>query len=109
MGLTIPPPPAVPNIWLRPNNMRKEADAAKQLLSVPDGDHLTLLNVFNEYQNSAYDPDLILPVTDENVVIQIYTSAIGPGTTTSRPVPFPKQTTSAPNFSESWSASKSTL
>ncbi len=44
---------AVPNIWLRPNNQRKEADAAKQLLTVPDGDHLTLLNVFNEYQNSA--------------------------------------------------------
>jgi hypothetical protein len=89
--------------------MRKEADAAKQLLSVPDGDHLTLLNVYNEYQNSAYCSDLILPVTDENIVIQIYTTAIGPGTTISRPVPFLKQTTSAPNFSESWSASKLTL
>jgi pre-mRNA-splicing factor ATP-dependent RNA helicase DHX15/PRP43 len=44
---------AVPNIWLRPNNQRKEADAAKGLLSVPDGDHLTLLNVFNEYQSST--------------------------------------------------------
>ncbi len=45
---------AVPNIWVRPNNRRKEADMAKQLLSIPDGDHLTLLNVFNEYQNSTY-------------------------------------------------------
>ena len=42
---------SVPNVWLRPNNQRKEADAAKQMLTVPDGDHLTLLNVFNEYQN----------------------------------------------------------
>ncbi|KAH8990458.1 P-loop containing nucleoside triphosphate hydrolase protein [Lactarius akahatsu] len=46
---------SVPNVWLRPNNQRKEADAAKQLLTVPDGDHLTLLNVFNEYQNNLHD------------------------------------------------------
>jgi pre-mRNA-splicing factor ATP-dependent RNA helicase DHX15/PRP43 len=45
---------AVPNIWIRPNDKRKEADIAKQLLSIPEGDHLTLLNVFNEYQNSTY-------------------------------------------------------
>ena len=45
---------AVPYIWIRPNNRRKEADIAKQLLSIPHGDHLTLLNVFNEYQNSTY-------------------------------------------------------
>jgi pre-mRNA-splicing factor ATP-dependent RNA helicase DHX15/PRP43 len=40
----------VPNIWLRPNNQRREADAAKARLTVPDGDHLTLLNVYNQYQ-----------------------------------------------------------
>ena len=45
---------AVPNIWVRPNNKRAEADIAKQLLSIPDGDHLTLLNVFDEYQKSMY-------------------------------------------------------
>ena len=45
---------AVPNIWIRPNNKRKEADIAKQLLSIPEGDHLTLLNVFDKYQNSTY-------------------------------------------------------
>jgi len=43
---------AVPNIWLRPQNQRKEADAAKALLTVPDGDHLTLLNVYNNYMSS---------------------------------------------------------
>ncbi|KAI0245943.1 P-loop containing nucleoside triphosphate hydrolase protein [Lactifluus subvellereus] len=53
--LTIVAMLSVPNIWLRPNNQRKEADAAKALLSVPDGDHLTLLNVFNEYQNNLHD------------------------------------------------------
>jgi pre-mRNA-splicing factor ATP-dependent RNA helicase DHX15/PRP43 len=44
---------SVPNVWLRPNNMRKEADAAKKLLSVPEGDHLTLLNVYNSWQGSG--------------------------------------------------------
>ena len=39
----------MPNIWLRPNNQRREADAAKAQLTVPDGDHLTLLNVYNQY------------------------------------------------------------
>ena len=33
---------------------------AKQLLSVPDGDHLTFLHVFNEYQNSTYRFNLCL-------------------------------------------------
>ena len=40
----------VSNIWLRPNNQRREADAAKARLTVPDGDHLTLLNVYSQYQ-----------------------------------------------------------
>ncbi|CAE6371867.1 unnamed protein product [Rhizoctonia solani] len=43
---------SVPNVWLRPNNQRKEADQAKALLTVPDGDHLTLLNVYNNYVNN---------------------------------------------------------
>jgi pre-mRNA-splicing factor ATP-dependent RNA helicase DHX15/PRP43 len=50
---------AVPNIWVRPNNKQKEADIAKQRLSIPDGDHLTLLNVFDEYQNSTYRPNIL--------------------------------------------------
>ena len=44
---------AVPSVWLRPNNQRREADAAKALLTVPDGDHLTLMNVFNQYIQCA--------------------------------------------------------
>lgn len=42
----------VPNVWIRPPNKRKEADAAKQMFAVPDGDHLTFLNVYNHYQES---------------------------------------------------------
>ncbi|KAG9083153.1 DEAH-box ATP-dependent RNA helicase prp43 [Ceratobasidium sp. 370] len=45
----------VPNVWLRPNNQRKEADAAKQLLTVPDGDHLTMMNVYNNYVTNKDD------------------------------------------------------
>ena len=44
----------VPNIWLRPNNQRKEADLAKALLTIPDGDHLTLLNVYNSWMQSTF-------------------------------------------------------
>ena len=43
----------VPNVWLRPNNQRKEADQARALLTIPDGDHLTLLNVYNSWIQSA--------------------------------------------------------
>jgi len=50
VNLTSIYPCSVPNIWLRPNNQRREADAAKARLTVPDGDHLTLLNVYNQYQ-----------------------------------------------------------
>ncbi|KAG8781940.1 DEAH-box ATP-dependent RNA helicase prp43 [Ceratobasidium sp. 428] len=46
---------SVPNVWLRPNNQRKEADAAKQLLTIPDGDHLTMMNVYNNYVNNKDD------------------------------------------------------
>ncbi|KAJ7452520.1 P-loop containing nucleoside triphosphate hydrolase protein [Mycena galericulata] len=53
--LTITAMLSVPNVWLRPNNQRREADAAKALLSVPDGDHLTMLNVYNEYVTNAHD------------------------------------------------------
>jgi pre-mRNA-splicing factor ATP-dependent RNA helicase DHX15/PRP43 len=44
---------------------------AKQLLSIPDGDHLTLLNVFNEYQDSTYRFDLCSPLLTENIVTDL--------------------------------------
>lgn len=42
----------VPTVWFRPPNQRREADAAKAAFTVPDSDHLTLLNVYNNYQQS---------------------------------------------------------
>ncbi|EJF57706.1 P-loop containing nucleoside triphosphate hydrolase protein [Dichomitus squalens LYAD-421 SS1] len=53
--LTIVAMLSVPNVWLRPPNQRKEADAAKALLTIPDGDHLTLMNVYNSYMNNKHD------------------------------------------------------
>lgn len=52
--LTITAMLSVPNVWLRPNNHRREADAAKETFTVPESDHLTLLNVFNQYMLSEY-------------------------------------------------------
>jgi len=54
--LTITAMLSVPNVWLRPlNNRRSEADSAKASLTVPDGDHLTLLNVYNNYIRNMHD------------------------------------------------------
>ncbi|KAI1796706.1 P-loop containing nucleoside triphosphate hydrolase protein [Ganoderma leucocontextum] len=46
---------SIPNIWLRPCNQRAEADCAKQLFAIPEGDHLTLMSVYNAYQNTMAD------------------------------------------------------
>ena len=43
----------VPNVWITPPNQRKEADAAKAMLTIPEGDHLTLMNVYNSYVSST--------------------------------------------------------
>ncbi|OJT09218.1 hypothetical protein TRAPUB_14293, partial [Trametes pubescens] len=53
--LTIVAMLSVPNVWLRPPKQRKEADAAKALFSNADGDHLTLLDVYNHYVNNKHD------------------------------------------------------
>ncbi|KAJ8519175.1 hypothetical protein ONZ45_g3814 [Pleurotus djamor] len=53
--LTITAMLSVPNIWLRPPNQRSAADAAKAAFTVPDGDHLTLLNVYNQYILNMHD------------------------------------------------------
>lgn len=44
----------VPNVFLRPVNARKEADQAKAQFVHPEGDHLTLLNVYHAYKSSSY-------------------------------------------------------
>lgn len=43
---------SAPNVFIRPNASRKEADDAKAQFTHPDGDHLTLLNVYHAYKSS---------------------------------------------------------
>ena len=42
----------VPNVFMRPSENRKQADAAHQQFAHVDGDHLTLLNVYHAYLNA---------------------------------------------------------
>lgn len=48
---------SVPNVFIRPNNDRKAADEAKNSFAHPDGDHLTLLNVYHAYRSDAAQAD----------------------------------------------------
>ncbi|KNE62551.1 hypothetical protein AMAG_07759 [Allomyces macrogynus ATCC 38327] len=45
----------VPNVFLRPNDRKKEADAAKAEFAHKDGDHLALLNVYHAYLHNQRD------------------------------------------------------
>lgn len=42
---------SVPQIFVRPASARKRADEMKALFSHPDGDHLTLLNVYHAFKS----------------------------------------------------------
>lgn len=94
----------VPNVWIRPNNQRREADAAKALLTVPDGDHLTLLNVYNQYVNSTnhfacLSTTRILPLYKTNTI------RIGRGRTIYLLVHWHRLTMFVRNCKEPWSVS----
>lgn len=45
---------------MRPIHRQKEADQAKSLLSLPGGDHLTLLNAYNQYHQSEVSSPALL-------------------------------------------------
>ncbi|KAI9355943.1 P-loop containing nucleoside triphosphate hydrolase protein [Zopfochytrium polystomum] len=45
-----------PNCFMRPNDQRKQADEAKANFNHPEGDHLTLLNVFHAFKENNMDP-----------------------------------------------------
>ena len=96
----------VPNVWLRPNNQRKEADAAKQLLTIPDGDHLTMMNVYNSYVNSkSREHHHVRPLNNHRRIFQIKTTRTGAGTTISPSGRFNKPKTSGNSLSGRWSGS----
>ena len=46
---------SVPVVFVRPNNQRQQADEAKAQFSHPDGDHLTLLNVYHAFKANEED------------------------------------------------------
>ena len=97
----------VPNVWMRPIHRQKEADRAKWLLSLPGGDHLTLLNAYNQYQRSNPSPTpyyRCLLNTLPSPSPQISGTTNGHGTTTSRNVTSSKPITSGCNSNESWNA-----
>ncbi|CAO4369194.1 hypothetical protein L5515_003602 [Caenorhabditis briggsae] len=47
---------SVPQCFVRPNEMKKEADEAKARFAHIDGDHLTLLNVYHAFKQNQEDP-----------------------------------------------------
>ncbi|KAJ3123944.1 hypothetical protein HK098_001533 [Nowakowskiella sp. JEL0407] len=48
---------SVPNVFIRPNEQRKQADEARSNFEHSDGDHLTLLNVYHGYLQNSTDPN----------------------------------------------------
>lgn len=48
---------SVPNVFIRPNNARREADQMKESFAHPSGDHLTLLKVYEDFEAVHNDPN----------------------------------------------------
>jgi pre-mRNA-splicing factor ATP-dependent RNA helicase DHX15/PRP43 len=48
---------SVPQVFVRPNTQRKRADEMKALFAHPDGDHLTLLNVYHAFKGQEAQAD----------------------------------------------------
>jgi pre-mRNA-splicing factor ATP-dependent RNA helicase DHX15/PRP43 len=48
---------SVPQVFVRPASNRKRADAMKDLFAHPDGDHLTLLNVYHAFKGEEAQND----------------------------------------------------
>ncbi|KAK9481018.1 P-loop containing nucleoside triphosphate hydrolase protein [Lipomyces japonicus] len=44
---------SVPSVFVRPNSARKKADEMKMQFAHPDGDHLTLLNVYHAFKGEV--------------------------------------------------------
>ncbi|KAJ7223236.1 pre-mRNA splicing factor [Mycena pura] len=52
--LTIVSMLSVPSVFYRPKERMEEADAAREKFNVPESDHLTLLNVYNQWKSHGY-------------------------------------------------------
>ncbi|KAI0656823.1 P-loop containing nucleoside triphosphate hydrolase protein [Cubamyces menziesii] len=55
--LTIVSMLSVPSVFYRPKERQEEADAAREKFNVPESDHLTLLNVYNQWKSHGYRDD----------------------------------------------------
>lgn len=54
--LTIVAMLSIPNVFIRPSKDKKRADDAKNVFAHPDGDHITLLNVYHGFKSDeAYE------------------------------------------------------
>ncbi|XP_066259439.1 pre-mRNA-splicing factor ATP-dependent RNA helicase PRP16 [Euwallacea similis] len=45
---------SVPSIFYRPKGREEEADGVREKFQVPESDHLTLLNVYNQWKQNSY-------------------------------------------------------
>lgn len=52
--LTIVSMLSVPSVFYRPKERESEADSSREKFFVPESDHLTLLNVYNQWKNNGY-------------------------------------------------------
>ncbi|KAG2375084.1 hypothetical protein C9374_010088 [Naegleria lovaniensis] len=52
--LTIASMLSVPTVFYRPKDREEEADAVREKFFVPDSDHLTLLNIYQQWKNHDY-------------------------------------------------------
>jgi len=48
---------SVPSIFFRPKDREAESDASREKFFVPESDHLTLLNVYQQWKNNVYSSD----------------------------------------------------
>lgn len=53
-ALTIVSMLSVPSIFYRPKGREEESDQAREKFSVPESDHLTFLNVYQQWKNNHY-------------------------------------------------------
>lgn len=45
---------SVPSIFYRPKGREEEADSVREKFQVPESDHLTFLNVYNQWKQNKY-------------------------------------------------------
>jgi len=55
--LTIVSMLSVPSIFYRPKDKEIESDVAREKLYVPESDHLTLLNVYDQWKKHDYSAE----------------------------------------------------